>query len=110
MGKTDAESTTMTRIEARVPRRLKEIVNRAATIRGQTQTDFVIAALSEVAGRVITSDDVPYDDSIEIKFSPANQLAIATALLDEEANPTVDRGLPGLREVMNEYRKKVISK
>lgn len=97
MGKPDA----MTRIDARIPSHVKEIVARAASIQGRSQTDFLIAALSEAAQKVITDDAV-------IQLCVADQRTLAAALLEDMSSPSVEK-LPRLRRAAKKHSRKVAS-
>lgn len=63
------------RLETRVPASLKSLVQRAAALQGQTLTDFVLAATTEAARRVIRENDV-------LELSYRDQMAFAEALLN----------------------------
>ena len=71
-----AEQTARTeRLEARLPASLKRTFQRAAALQGRTLTDFVLAAATEAARRVIREHEV-------LELSERDQLAFAEALLD----------------------------
>lgn len=61
------------RLEARVPGDLKDLLARAAAMRGQTLTDFVVAAVTEAAQRVVRENDL-------LELSQRDQQAFAAAL------------------------------
>ena len=63
------------RLETRVSASLKSLVQRAAALQGQTLTDFVLAATTEAARRVIRENDV-------LELSYRDQMAFAEALLN----------------------------
>ncbi len=79
------------RLEARIPAELKAVLKRAASLQGQTLTDFVVAASTEAARRVIREQEV-------LELSARDQVAFAKALVDgPPANAT-------LREAARAYR------
>ena len=51
-------ATKSERLEARVPRHIKDVLQRAAYARGQTLTDFVVAAATAAARQVIAEEQV----------------------------------------------------
>lgn len=102
MAKSDKQSPVMVRIDARIPSHVKEIVTQAASIQGRSQTDFMIAALSEAAYKVIA-------DNAVIRLCLADQKALAASLLDEKNSPAAGK-LSRLRRASREHSKKVISK
>lgn len=102
MAKSDKQSATMVRIDARIPSHVKEIVTRAASIQGRSQTDFMIAALSEAAQKVIA-------DNAVIQLCLADQKALAASLLDDKTSRSGEN-LPRLRRASREHAKKVASK
>ncbi len=61
------------RLEARIPADLKDLCARAAAVRGQTLTDFVVSTVTEAARRVIREDDL-------LELSQRDQQAFAAAL------------------------------
>jgi len=62
------------RLEARVTNRQKELLKRAAAIRGRSLTDFVVSAAEEAAERVVRSEFV-------LSLGAEDSVAFATALL-----------------------------
>ena len=62
------------RLEARVTDRQKELLKRAAAIRGRSLTDFVVSAAEEAAERVVRSEYV-------IDLGAEESAAFAVALL-----------------------------
>jgi uncharacterized protein (DUF1778 family) len=62
------------RLEARVTNRQKELLKRAAAIRGRSLTDFVVSAAEEEAERVVRSEYV-------IRLGAEDSAAFAAALL-----------------------------
>ena len=57
-GRMTVSQERLERLEARVTRRQKALLKRAATIRGRSLTDFVVSAAEEAAERVIRSEFV----------------------------------------------------
>jgi uncharacterized protein (DUF1778 family) len=79
------------RLEARIPGDLKATLVRAASLRGQSLSDFVVASAADAARRIIRESEV-------VEFSERDQVAFAEALLEPpEANPA-------LREAARRYR------
>lgn len=66
-------NTKLARLDARVPFHIKEDIATAAALSGRSQTDFVIAAVSEAARRVIAEHSV-------IRLCLDDQKALAEAL------------------------------
>lgn len=62
------------RLEARIPSELKDLYTRAAAVRGQTLTDFVVSTVTDVARRIVRESDM-------LELSQRDQLAFATALV-----------------------------
>jgi uncharacterized protein (DUF1778 family) len=62
------------RLEARVTDRQKELLKRAAAIRGRSLTDFVVSAAEEAAERVVRSEYV-------ITLGAEDSVAFAAAVL-----------------------------
>jgi uncharacterized protein (DUF1778 family) len=71
---TTARENRTERLETRVPASLKSLVQRAAALQGQSLTDFVLAAATEAARRVVRENDV-------LELSYRDQMAFAEALL-----------------------------
>jgi uncharacterized protein (DUF1778 family) len=69
------------RIDARVPSHIKEMLAQAAILEGRSQSDFLIAAVSEAARKVI-------DEHSVIKLCLADQRILAAALSDEKRTPS----------------------
>ncbi len=70
-----ADTTTTARLEARLPVNVYALLKRAAEIEGRTLTDFVVAAASAAARKVIEDTEI-------IKLSVENQERFAAALID----------------------------
>ena len=66
------------RLEARVPAGLKEMLVRAAALRGQTLTDFVVTTVTEAAQQVVREQDI-------LEWTRRDQIAFAKALVDAPA-------------------------
>jgi len=97
----DTRATTSTqrrteRLEARIPAELKEVFVRAAALRGQTLTDFVVTTVTEAAQQVVREQDI-------IQLTRRDQIAFANALVHPRA-PS-----PKLRSAARSYRKQVES-
>jgi uncharacterized protein (DUF1778 family) len=84
------------RLEARIPAGLKDVFARAAALRGQTLTDFVVSTVTAAAQEVVREQDI-------LELTRRDQIAFASAL----ANPPT----PGrkLRAAARSYRKQVAS-
>ena len=70
------------RIDARVPLHIKEMLAQAAALEGRSQSDFLIAAVSTAARKVI-------DEHSIIRLCLADQQILAAALTDETRSPSV---------------------
>ena len=68
----------MSRLEARIPASLYEIMECAARLRGLTLTAYVTATMGEDARRTIEEADI-------IRLARADQVAFAKALIDPPA-------------------------
>ncbi len=93
-----AVQSPVVRIDARIPAHVKESVALAATIQGRTQTDFMIAVLSEAAQKVIAEHSV-------IRLCMEDQKALAAALLHDDADDPKASGkkLARLRKAMKDH-------
>lgn len=60
-----AETSSTSRLEARVPTEVHALLKRAAEIQGRTMTDFLVAAASEEANRVIMQHEI-----VRLSLSP----------------------------------------
>lgn len=89
---------SMARIDARIPVSVKEAIDFAASLEGRTRTDFLIAAASEKARKVIAEHQL-------IQLSLRDQKMLAGALTDDTTREP-DDFLKGLAQ---EYRAKVKS-
>lgn len=78
----------LARIDARIPLSVKETIDFAAALEGRTRTDFLIAAASERARRVISESQV-------VRLSLRDQKTLADALADNNAREP-DAFLEGL--------------
>ncbi|SBW10993.1 conserved hypothetical protein [uncultured delta proteobacterium] len=96
---TSNTDTAMSRIDARVPVRVRETIDRAAALQGRTRTDFLIAAAMEKAERVIEEHSI-------IRLTLRDQEMLARALIAE----TVAEPSPRLAEALEEYASRVVSK
>jgi uncharacterized protein (DUF1778 family) len=67
---------SIVRLDARIPAHIKESLVMAAALTGRSQTDFLIAAVSEAAQKVIAEHNL-------IKLCLDDQKALAKALLSE---------------------------
>jgi len=63
------------RLEARIQSRQKAMLQRAASIRGQSLTDFVVASATDAARRVIRESEI-------LELSERDQRGFAEALLN----------------------------
>jgi len=90
----------LVRIDARIPAHVKEGVVMAASLQGRSQTDFLVAALTEATRKAI-------DDHKVITLSLADQKAMAAALMGKSPEP---KGLHRLRRAMREHGRRVESR
>jgi len=88
-----ASKSKTERLEARVPRHVKSILAKAASIQGRSLTDFVVGSATEAAKRIIREREV-------LELSEVDQLAFAEAL----ANPPTAGS--ALRAAAKRYRAK----
>lgn len=77
---TQAQSETV-RIDARIPPHIKEMLAQAAALEGRSQSDFLIAAVSAAARKVI-------DEHSIVRLCLADQQILAAALADEKRSPS----------------------
>jgi uncharacterized protein (DUF1778 family) len=68
----------MSRLEARIPATLYQMMERAAALRGLTLTAYVTATMGEDARRTIEEVEI-------IRLSRADQIAFAKALINPPA-------------------------
>ena len=80
------------RLEARVPKELKALLQRAANIEGRSLTDFIVKAAREAATRTVEQAEV-------IKLTARDQKIFSEALLQPYA-PNAR-----LRQAASRYRK-----
>ena len=89
-----AEINSTSRLEARVPTEVHALLKRAAEIQGRTMTDFVVAAASEEANRVIMQHEI-------VRLSLDDQRAVAEALLTPpEPTPALRRAFARRRDLL----------
>lgn len=63
------------RLEARIPALQKDVLLRAASLQGQSLTEFVLSSAAEAAKRIIRENDL-------LELSERDQLAFAQALVN----------------------------
>lgn len=80
------------RLEARIPCRQKALLRRAADLKGQSLSEFVVSAATEAARQVVRELDL-------LELTARDQLAFAQALL--EPSEATDR----LKTAASEYRR-----
>ncbi len=80
------------RLEARVSRRQKRLIARAARLRGTTVTDFVVASAQQAAA-------APIQEGRILKLSPEASAAFVEALLSPPPPPT-----PAARAAARRYK------
>ena len=87
------DKTRNARLEARVPSDQKDFFQHAATLAGQTLSEFVIESTQRAAAKIVQEHDV-------IRLSREEQIAFVSALLSPSK--------PGarLRQAAESYRKK----
>lgn len=73
--KTTKSKQATERLEARVPRAIKELIGRAASLEGQTLTDYVIATLQKNAAEVVREHEI-------LRLSVQDSEAFAAAMLN----------------------------
>lgn len=89
----------LSRIDARIPLSLREIIDFAASIEGRTRTDFLITAASEKARRVIAEHN-------SIQLSLRDQ----KLLVDSLSNDSVREPDDFLKNIGKVYNDKVKSR
>lgn len=83
--------TKNARFEARLPQEIKELLAQAASLQGQTLSEFVVAVSTTAARQIVREQEV-------IELSKRDQITFAKALLDApEANAY-------LKEAARRYR------
>jgi uncharacterized protein (DUF1778 family) len=87
-----ADSSSIARLEARLPADVYSLLKRAAEIEGRTLSDFVVSAAREAASRTIEQADV-------LRLSVKDQKLFAKAIL----NPPAPNA--ALRRMAGRYRK-----
>jgi uncharacterized protein (DUF1778 family) len=87
------EKTRNARLEARVSTDQKELFQRAATLTGQTLSEFVIDSTQKAAAKVVQEHDL-------IRLSREEQIAFVSALLNAPEPGT------RLRKAAENYRQK----
>jgi len=63
------------RLETRIPARIKNILQRAAELQGQTLTDFVLSSTTEAARQIIREHEL-------LELSEKDQITFARTLLN----------------------------
>ncbi len=66
------------RLEARIPLELKDLYTTAASLSGQTLTDFVLSTVTAAARKIVRENEV-------LEWSRRDQQAFATALMNPPA-------------------------
>jgi uncharacterized protein (DUF1778 family) len=79
------------RLEARIPGDLKALLVRAASLEGRSLTDFIVAAASDAARRIIRESEI-------LELSERDQVAFAEALLNPPG------ASPALQQAARRYR------
>ena len=85
-------ATLDARLDVRLPNQLKEIIQQAAELNGQSITDFVVSTLSETARRVVQRE--------RLTVLSDGDRDIFLKMLDADAKPS-----PALRKAARWYRK-----
>jgi uncharacterized protein (DUF1778 family) len=92
------DETRTASIEAHFAPETLDAIKRAAEIQGCSVSDFVAAAIEEVAARTIQLAHV-------IELSPEDQLAVAEAILSPpEPSPALRRAFQRHRELVKESK------
>ena len=74
-------ASTMARFDARLPRDVRDLLNRAADLEGVTLTDFVIAAAKSAAERSIERSSI-------LRLSMDDSVLFAKAMVGPAPEPT----------------------
>lgn len=90
------QDVTMSRIDARIPLAVRNIIDRAAAMQGRSRTDFLIAAALEKAERVIAEQSL-------IRLTIRDQELLVKALTEEK----VVEPSPFLKALACEYNERV---
>jgi uncharacterized protein (DUF1778 family) len=91
-----AASSKSARLEARLSKKHQEVIQHAAALRGQSITDFVIAASLAEAERAIASSGL-------IKLTVAEQKRFAEALLNPKPpNRAMRRAFESHRDLLDD--------
>jgi uncharacterized protein (DUF1778 family) len=91
-----ATTSKPARLEARLSKKHQEVIQHAAALRGQSVTDFVIAASLAEAERAIASSSL-------IKLTVAEQKRLAGALLNPSPpNRALRRAFESHRELLDD--------
>lgn len=88
-------SAEFVRIDARIPKHIKTALEEAAHIQGLSQTDFMVAVISDAANKVIQENSIT-------RLCLQDQKAVAAALQNE--SPSV-RKYGKLRQAIRNSRK-----
>jgi uncharacterized protein (DUF1778 family) len=78
MASTGTDGRRTERLEARIPAELKQIFVRAAALRGQSLTDFVVSTVTEAARTVVREQEI-------VELTRKDQIAFANALINPPA-------------------------
>lgn len=78
MPNVSTDSRRTERLEARVPAELKDVFVRAAALRGQSLTDFIVSTVAEAARQVLRDQDI-------LELTRRDQIAFAEALVHPPA-------------------------
>ncbi|MDL2320801.1 DUF1778 domain-containing protein [Desulfosarcina sp. OttesenSCG-928-B08] len=87
---------TMSRIDARIPLSVKNMIDRAAAMQGRTRTDFLIEAAREKAERVIAEQTL-------LQLTLRDQEMLAKALIEEK----VEAATPFIKALAAEFSTRV---
>jgi len=80
-----SNSSTIARLEARLPIDIHKRLKRAAAIQGRTLTDFVVSSASDAANKVI-------EDAEILRISAQDQQKVAELLLNPpNPSPALER-------------------
>ena len=86
------------RMDLRIPREVRNLIDHDAAMEGRTRTDFVVAAALERAEQVIERRRI-------IRLTLRDQELLAKALLEDE-----EREVPQyVKDIAKEYASKVVS-
>lgn len=94
--------TAMARIDARIPKEVKDKIKHAACLREQTVTDFLTDVLDEAASQIIVEET-------RITLHRDDQRQLAREILSDRPFPPVE-SMTRLRRYVTDYDNAVVQK